>query len=192
MKKGNLFVVSSIVMILLAGLISAAGVVQPYWNSGPSGQENPLFLMPRQSGVVNLTLQNTGTENLTFNATITSGNEIATMKQTVYNVSAGETHIIVPVQISVPSDAKMNSTYEVTVLFKEISSGSGKMVQLSSGFSASFPVIVGSQEQKNGSSATSSTPGWNPVVLWIILALIVLAIIAIIIAIVNKKKSSKK
>ena len=133
-----------ITLTLFLSLITAAGVGRPYWNS------NPLKLAPGESKIVELTLQNTGPEDMTFKTTIT-GHDIATLddKNDEYFVASGEIDKPVNIKVEVPEDAEIGTIYRITSSFQQISSGEGGMIRMAGAFTVNFPVEVVGEEDSD-------------------------------------------
>ena len=168
--------------MVFVGIVSAAGVSTPYWNG------NPLKLAPGESSVVHLHLQNTGGEDLVYNVTINSVDSIATLSQTLYDVkagSSGQDSVDVPVQVSVPANAKLSGIYQITSSFRPVSVGTG-MVSLASGFTTSFPVEVVTPEE---SVLYNPNPQNN--LNWTIFLIIIIGITLVVFAIIKAKKGKK-
>lgn len=178
-KRGGL-IFAGILVVLLLGMVSAAGVATPYWDG------NPLLLSSGQSDTVHLNLQNTGNESMILNATITSSSNIATLKKTLYTVNSGQTDVDVPVEVSVPKDARLNGTYLVTISFKQVSEGTG-MVHVASAFTTSFPVEIVPEEQ----SVLYNNSGSQGLQSWIVI-LIVLGILVLLFVLTKVLKKGKK
>ena len=98
-KLLNLFLVLGS-LVLLTTMVGAAGVTAPYWDG------NPLYMKAGTSETVTLTLQNMaeGSADMTFNAAIEEGSEIASLSQQTYSVPFGIKDVEVPVTITIPEN----------------------------------------------------------------------------------------
>ena len=161
-------------------LISASGVAVPYWDG------NPLKLAPGESTIVSLILQNMiGNEDLSFEAAIIGGNEIATLtdNNNVYLVDFGNSNVPVNLKISVPESAAIGSKYDATVSFKQVASGEGGFLRLATGFTTKIPVqVVGEQESELYLPEEAGNKN-----IFIILAVAVLIIVAIVVVMRKKR-----
>lgn len=169
-------------LILLISFVNASGVSRPYWSA------NPLKLAPGESTIVTLSLQNmVGGGNIIFSASLTSGSEIATLidDNTDYLVPFGSNNVPVNIRVEIPEDTELQSSYNVGVSLREVSSGEGGMVRLASGISTSFPVqIVGFEEsvKREGEAAVSPQPT-KPIsipVIWIIIGIVLIGALVLI------------
>ena len=153
--------------VFLISLVSALGVSSPYWG------DNPLQLHKGESRVVDLNLQNmVGDEDITLQATITQGSEIASLSgDNTYSVKAGTSDTIVPLTVRLPGKYEQDSTH-VEVEFRTVSSGEGGTVAFGTGMVVGFQVV---SLEREGLSTTA----------WVI---IIIAILAIIIILLRKKK----
>ncbi len=178
MKRGLLLGV----LILLAGLVSAAGVATSYWD------ENPLKLAEGESSIVTLALQNgVGDKDIILRAEITKNSEIATLidNNLDYSVPLGSGEVPVEIRVEIPENAEIGETYEVKVSFKQTSSEEGGMVQITGAFTSKFPVeVVGYEE-----SIKRSEPSKNINFIYVLLIALTLVII---IYLVKVRKGSKK
>lgn len=169
-------------LILLISFVNASGVSRPYWN------ENPLRLASGESKIVTLSLQNmVGGGDITFSASLTSGSEIATLidDNTDYLVPFGSNNVPVNIRVEIPEDAELQSSYNVGVSLREVSSGEGGMVRLASGISTSFPVqIVGFEEsaKREGEAAVSPQPTKpiSTLAIWIIIGIVLISALVLI------------
>lgn len=167
-------------LILSLSLITAAGVARPYWD------DNPLRLAPGESKIVQLTLQNTDPEDMTFKATITS--DIATLddRSDEYFVPSGEIDKPVNIKVEIPEDAETGTIYKIISSFKQISSGEGGMIRMAGAFTIDFPVEVVGEEE----SEIYGEPQGIPMNTIFIIAFVII-IIAIIIYVIKKKDKER-
>ena len=196
-KKIGIFATGILLVTLMASLIMAFGVAIPYWDSP---EWYPLKLASGESKIISLTLQNTGDEDMTFRATITSGFEIATLidENTDYFVASGKIDKPVNIKVEIPADLEVGSPNQtISVSFQQISSGEGGgMVSLATGIVASFPVeIVGYEESvKRTEEAAPSAEEKRPIstTTLIILIISIIIILGLIVFSSMKKKKTKK
>ena len=174
-KKINILIIS--VLILSISFVSAVAIGLPYWEG------NPFVISPGQTGTVNLIIQNmVGEEDITMKAEIIQENEIASLKQDEYFIPISN-DAQVPIKITIPPNATLNTTYKVKVSFKTITPSSEGGVTMGIGIISTFDVLVkdGVKEQPKEKLETKTL---------IIIGIIVLIII--IITIVLKKQKLKK
>ncbi len=182
-KKIGIFAFTILLVILLASSIMAFAVAIPYWDRP---EWYPLKLAPGESKIVQLTLQNTGSENMTFKATITS--DIATLddKSDEYFVPSGEIDKIVNVKVEVPEDAEIGTIYKVIASFQQISLGEGGMIRMAGAFTINFPVeVVGEEESEQYGQPEGLS------IFWIISIILVLAVMVLALSIRRRRKSKK-
>jgi len=170
-----------ITLTLFLSLITAAGVGRPYWNS------NPLKLAPGELKIVELTLQNTGPEDMTFKATITGYVAILDDKNDEYFVASGEIDKPVNIKVEVPEDAEIGTIYKVIASFQQISSGEGGMIRMAGAFTVNFPVEVVGEEESEIYGEPQGIP--TSTIIMVVLAIV---IIAIIIYASKKQKGKEK
>ena len=192
-KKIGIFATGILLVTLMASLIMAFGVAIPYWDSP---EWYPLKLASGESKIISLTLQNTGDEDMTFRATITSGFEIATLidENTDYFVASGEIDKPVNIKVEIPADLEVGSPNQtISVSFQQISSGEGGgMVSLATGIVASFPVeIVGYEESVKRTEEAAPAPKKVISGFWILTIIIIMVVILIVFSGMKKKKIKK-
>jgi hypothetical protein len=184
MKNKTFLFASAVFLILSLGFfVQAAGIAAPYW------KDNSLLLSPGEKNTVILYLQNTGEESMTVEAIISSDGDIASLKETIYEIGAGEIDVPVEVEVVVPENAQRGSDYKVSLSFNQIAAGEG-MVFVASAFSTSFPVQIVSPEESvlYGINPPSNFSYW--LIILIIFGLVVLGFVWVKIS--KKKKTSKK
>ena len=118
--------------------VNAFGVSSPYWD------ENPLLMYAGETKDVVMSLQNmVGGEDMTVNADLDSGKEIAVLTDinTVYQVPIGNSNTPVKLKITIPEDAKPGQEWQVGLSFKTNAPNAGG-VGISSGVSKGFKVKV--------------------------------------------------
>ena len=171
-------------LLVLTSLISATGVSTPYWSS------NPLKLGPGESTTISLGLQNmVGTEDVTLRASITKGNEIATIvdENQGYLILLGSDNVTVNIEVKIPEDAEVNKVYDVEVSFLQVSAAGdgGGFFSVASAFVQGIPVLVVGEPTESAIYQAASETGNNSL-LWIILGLVLLLIILIVLK--NRKR----
>ena len=174
MKNKNILALNlTLIVLLLVGLTSSAGISLPYW------KDHPLEMNYGDTKIVDLNLQNmVGNDDITVDVAITQGSDIAKLEQTRYTAKAGTSDTIIPIIIKVPSNYDKNlQTVEVEV--KTVNSDQGGMVNLGTGWKNSFNVILSEKPVTAGNLMA--------VIVGLIIAIIVLAII-IFILIRRKRK----
>ena len=130
-------VVAFLVAIFLINFVSAFGVVTPYWKG------NPLSISPGGTAVVDLGLQNLGTdEDVTVKAVLKQGSEIASIEEREYLIRAGTKDTLVPVTVTIPlNESLVGMEYLVTVSFRTVDTGEGG-IALGTGIDTTFDVLV--------------------------------------------------
>lgn len=196
-KKIGIFATGILLGIFMLSSIMAFGVAIPYWDSP---EWYPLKLAQGESKIVVLTLQNTGDEDMTFRATITSGSEIATLidENTDYFVPSGEINKQVSINVEIPTDLEIGSpNTTISVSFQQINpnANGGGIISLATGIVASFPVeIVGYEESvkrtETSSSSTKEKP--TPILTWAIIVLLGVILLVVYLIFKNTKKGRKK
>lgn len=168
-KGTRVLILLVITLTLSLSLITAAGVARPYWN------DNPLKLAPEESKIVQLTLQNTDPENMTFKAIITS--DIATLddESDEYFVPSGEIDKQVNIKVEVPEDAEIGTIYKVIASFQQIASGEGGMIRMAGAFTVNFPVEVVGEEESEIYGEPQGIP--TSTIIMVVLAIVIIAII---------------
>ena len=178
----------NILMILLViiPLATSFGVTTHYWD------EKPLIMHPGQTKDVDVVLQNmVGDEDLTLQAEITGGSEIATLIDPVneYMVPLGRKDIKVNIRVAIPENAALEDKYEIQVSFKQIAKEEGKMVQMTSSVGATIPILVKSIEDV---PMEEEIPKEEEKISFTIIVILFLIILAIIIGYIFFKKRKKK
>ena len=172
------------IFTFLMAMVTAAGVVTPYF------EENPLRMYPGESTTVELFLQNmVGSDDIILIAEISSEGNIASLVQDdpEYLVPSGTEDIPVPIKIEIPEDIEERGKREVSVSFKRMGDSSGGMVNVISSMTTKiFVEIVGVEES---TFFQESDPWNNKNYLYIISGLIILGII--IAWIIHKRKKGK-
>ena len=184
-KKTGILSIAVLLVILMSSQIMAFGIAIPYWDSP---EWYPLKLAPGESKIVELTLQNTGEEDMMVQASIES--DIATLddEKTEYSVPSGEINEIVSIKVEVPKDVEVGTRYKVYSSFHQISTGEGGMIAMTGAFTINFPVEVVGEEESELFDPLSKQ---KPILPWIVLGALLIGMIAIAI-VKNKKKEKKK
>lgn len=183
-KKLKLGINFLIILLLLSPIAVAFGVTAMYWDT------KPLRMYPGQSTDTALILQNMegDEEAITLKAELVQGAEIATLTDTnlEYIVPFGRKDIYVPIEVKIPEDAPIGTTYTIEVSFVEIASQEGRMMQMTKGIGKRIPVIVESR------TPVAEEP--EVVKARIPSSIIVLAVIAVIIIayLILKRKKKKR
>jgi len=152
---------------------------------GVASLNPPFTLAPGESKTNYLWLQNmVGEDDITIKAEIVKGQDIASLiGSDTFLVKAHTKDTQVPIQITVDKDTPLNTSYGVSMLFSEVTSGSGEGVSLGTGIGKSFTVLVISEEKQTPLNATSS-------LIWII-AVAIIIIIAVIVVLVRRAKQQE-
>jgi len=139
-------VICAVVLLLFVGLVGAAFGV----NSACDGDDcywdgRPLILESGESRKLYFGLQNAEEEDITLRVELTSGSEIAVLRDEnlEYVVSPGSRDVKINVDVQIPEDAEVGEEYNVGILVRQVPSGEGGMVQISGSIGNSFSVIVG-------------------------------------------------
>jgi hypothetical protein len=180
MMKKNILL-SMIMFVLLMGSASAFGVSSPYWEP-----DEPFTISPGESRDAILTLQNmAGTNDITVRATITDGEEVASLAIDEYTVEGGSKDTEVAVRITIPEDVLFAAEYKVTVSFQTVTDGASGGIALGTGMDIAFPVRV--------IAPTPSPEVEGPFdknTVWLVIGLIV--IVLIVWYVLRKEKHKKK
>ena len=174
-NKINILIIS--IIILSISFVSAVGIGNPYFKG------NPFLISPGQTGTASLIMQNAvGGEDIRLKVKVIQGNEIASIKENEYLIPAGSLDTTLPITIKIPSNATLNTTHEVKVSFKTITSSEEGGVAMGIGIITNFNVLIkgGVEEQPKEKLETRTL---------IIIGIIILIIIMII---VLKKEKLKK
>ena len=133
-------------IIIASSLVSAFGVSTPYWD------DNPLTAYRGSIKIVEINLQNmVGTDDVTVQAEITKGSEIASLDNTRFVVKAGTSDTIAPLKITIPEEYVAGDKKPVEIEFKTVASESSGMVSMGTGMVVGFDVLVTDEPQKETS-----------------------------------------
>lgn len=137
-KKTNLTIgICLVITILFSNLVLGFGVSSSCWKG------NPLIAYPGKTATLSLALQNmVGTDDVEVMAEIIQGEGIASLDKEDYIVKSGTKDTVVPVKIKIPSNVSINTTYNVIVSIKTVTSGAGGGVVLGTGMDSSCEVLV--------------------------------------------------
>ncbi len=176
-KVVKLLVIEFLLIMILLNLTMAFGATPPYW------KDHPLIMSPGEEKIIPIILQNmVGDKDATLRVKIIQGKEIAEiLDPKEYLVPLGRNDIEVNLRVFIPKDAKNNKQYAISLSFTEIPKDEGKMLQLSSAVTTSFPVIIREQEVKKQ---------FSTLLISIILVIITTILILIVtLSLIRKKKS---
>ncbi len=124
-------------VVMSISFVFAFGVSSPYW------QGNPLQLHPGETSIVKITYQNLkATQDLNVRAEVTKGSEIATIETADYLVRAETKDTTVPITISVPQNAPIGASYQVTLTSRTVTPGADGGVSFGLGMDTTFNVEV--------------------------------------------------
>lgn len=152
--------------------VIAFGITSPY------SAEYPLKMSPSESKIIPIYLQNmVGEKDILLQGEIISGQDIAKLNEKEIIIPFGRKDLTANIEIKIPKTAKHNDKYQITLLFKEISSNQG-MIAINNGIAASFPIIIEDSEIK--SSPASSAKIIVSIILILIIAIIVITITLIL------------
>ncbi|MEK6926257.1 MAG: hypothetical protein AABW50_03180 [Nanoarchaeota archaeon] len=173
MKNRMILAITGIFLFLiLASFASPAGISPPYWEG------YPLYMNYGETKTVNFNLQNmVGNEDISVEAVINQGSDIASLEKTTYTARAGTSDTMIPLTITIPNDFD-KQIQSVVLEFKTVTPSGEGMVTLGTGWTTSFDVIISEKEVQKSS------------LVWIIilLAAVVLVLALIIYKIVKRRR----
>lgn len=178
-----------VVLLMITPLASAFGVTTHYWG------DNPLIMYPGQTKDIDVELQNmVGDEELTLQAEITEGSEIAALidPDNAYVVPFGRKDIKVNIRVAVPENVALGEEYNIQVSFKQVAEEEGKMVQMAASVGTTIPVVIKSVEDVPVEQGETPKTGEKTSSAAVIMLAIVIIAIIIGYAIFKKKKKSKR
>ncbi len=155
--------------LVLASVVSA-GVIQPYWDT------HPLEMGFGETKTIEFTLTNVGNQDITYEVVVNKGQEIISVDQTTYTVPALTENTKVPVKITIPEDYN-KQVQRIKLMFKVVGEDQGGMVTLTTGYLASFNVVLSEKPIESSSFG---------LILALVIALIV--ILVLILVLVKRKK----
>ncbi|MFA5952962.1 MAG: hypothetical protein WC812_00015 [Candidatus Pacearchaeota archaeon] len=167
------------IFVFLISAVSAFAVSSKYW------EENPLTISPGETIETYLVLQNlAGESDLTVEATITEGNEFASLigDSNIFIVPLGQ-KIEVPFSVSIPEDAVIGDSKNIIFSFRTLSNPESGEFGFGSGVEREIPLLI-ITEQKS-----TSPFSW-----WVYLVIVLAGILLIfgIIELFKKEKKKKK
>lgn len=149
-------------LLVIVSYVSAAGIASPYF------KDNPLRMNYGETKIIDFNLQNVvGDEDITVEAMITKGSDIATLDQTIFTARAGTSDTMIPVTITIPQDYTKNSE-AVELEVKAVTTDQGGMVTLGTGWVTSFDVLLTQREEPKSTSG---------MLIWMILGVVVLVVV---------------
>ena len=161
--------------MMLISLTSAFGITSFYW------EEKQLEMYAGETKNVELLLQNmVGGEDITLEAIIVKGKDIAKIENNEYLVPFGEKELPVNIEITAPKNAKIGDNYEIRISFTEQVSQGADMLQMTGSIEKSFFITVSRERE------IPMTFGW------IIGGIAFLVILGLVILLIKEKKSKKK
>jgi hypothetical protein len=166
-KNKILFVELFFIGLIMLGVVSAAGIVSPYW------QDYPLQMNYGEAKIINFTLQNmVGNKDITVDVKISKGSDITTLDKTTYTAKAGTSGTLIPITIKIPQNYdKQIQTVELEI--KTVNGNAGGMVSLGVGWTPSFNVVVSEKPVQKST--------WVGIIVGLILIIIILAAIIFIV-----------
>jgi len=168
-KMKNKFFILGLFSLLLVGFVSA-GVIQPHWDTHPVNMDFG------ETKIVNFKLTNSEAQEVTYEVEIIKGGDIASLEQIRYTVPAQTENTIAPLTITIPGDYD-RQVQRIELLFKIVGGEEPGMVGLTTGYLASFDVILTEKPVEKSS------------LVGIIIALIaIIVILAVIILILAKRR----
>ena len=183
MKGLNNITLAALFVLVLSGIVSASGVASVY------NSDNPLYLQPGESKVVQYSLQNacpsgncSETSDLTYRAQVVNGTSIAVLTDSNldYEVPAGTTgsnSVLVNMKVTAPASAKPGDKFDVRVSFTSVSPGEKGQFAFGSAFEQHFNVIIPAPAPVASSSSSSGmTITYLVIAIIVILAIILYAI----------------
>jgi hypothetical protein len=169
--------------IFLIGFINAAGIASLYHET------NPLSMNYGETKIVDLNLQNmVGEEDITVKVIIKQGGDIVTLEKDAYTAAAGTSDTIIPLTIKIPSNyGKQSQTIEIET--KTVTSGQGGMVNLGTGWTTTFNVLLSEKQTDNTNSGGTSDSGSSTGKM-IALTIAIIALILIIFFVMKRKRKT--
>lgn len=172
-KKIFTFLAISLFVILsLANFAVAFGI---------ASSSDSFTISPGETKTTSLRLQNmVGEEDINAIANITKGYEIADIiGSNKYLVKFGTKDTEIPIRIQVPADAKIGSTYSITISIRTVASGDSQGVAFGTGVDQTFTALVVAETEE----PLNLTP--------IILSILGILIIGVVVFLIRKKKKKK-
>jgi hypothetical protein len=177
-------IISAFVLAILAvSTVSALAVGSPYWKNIPSTDDNPLYLTPGASAIVQFTLQNmVGQDDVTLRAQITKGIDMAVIADSSNNylVPFGDNNVPVNIKVTAPITAKPGDKYNVSVSFTSVTKAKAGQFMLGSAIEKSFDVVI------PATTAQAAQPA-NTLWIWLVTAIVVIAALILLVRRRRKK-----
>ncbi|MBI2452073.1 hypothetical protein HYV50_03265 [Candidatus Pacearchaeota archaeon] len=171
--------------ILFLNSIDAFGVSSQYWYKP---DYTPAAFYPGETRTINLGLQNmVGEDDVTIRVKLIEGSEIASVNEKDYLVKAKTKDIPIPIEVSIPENTPINTTYKIVVSFIEVAPGGTGGVSLSTGIDTPIPVLVVEKPVE-----VLLAPEEKPINKWIIIGIVIIMIIITVVLIIRKKRKIRK
>lgn len=173
-----------IAILMIIPLVNAFGVSTPFWG------EHQLVMAPGETKDAYVELQNmVGDEDITLKAEITKGSEIATLidPSTEYLIPSGTRDVKVNIQVTMPKNVPLESTYNIEVSFKQVTEAQGGMMQMAGGVGTTIPVIVKLPTPPTGQAIKENE--WNNKASIAVLTLLIALLFIIGYATIKKRKN---
>lgn len=168
----------AIMSVLLIANVIASGVTTPAWEGVLSPGESKTIYFGLQNGI--------GDSNITIRASISKGAEVASFidKNTDYFVPLGKDEIKVPVKISIPKEAQVGASYQITLSFQTIGAAGGVPLAIGQAFDSSTAVTIVEK--------TASTQAGKGISNSLIILIVAILLLIIIIYIIKRQNSQSK
>ena len=173
-----------LVTILLTNFVSAFGVSSSFWKG------NPLRIAPGETIDIDLRLQNmVGTGDTIVRASLGEGAGIATIEEKDYLVKSGTKDTKVPIRITIPEDAIIGQTHQVTIDFSTVTKASAGTLTIGTAIGTTFDVEIVAESPMTLPTKPESTTTFP---MWLLTLTIVAIMLIIIMIIVKAKRKTKK
>lgn len=186
-KIERIIILFLFVLLLLSFNVNAFGVSSPYWD------ENPLLMRAGETRDVVMSLQNmVGGEDVTVNAELDSGKEIAVLTDTdtIYKVPIGNSNTPIKLKITIPEDAKPGQEWQVGLSFKTNAPNTGG-VGISSGISKGFKVKVIENPKTGGATTNPISLSLSGQTLGFLILVVILIILMLALKYFHKKRTGQ-
>jgi len=178
MKKTSKFLIWITFLIVITQTITAFGVSAPFW------PEHDLEMVPGDSRIVELNLQNmVGDEDVEVRAELVLGNEIAKLKKNSFTVKSKTYDTMAELEITIPPETPLGERISVKVEFRTIPAGGEGMVSMGTGMNVGFDVVTANvpMSPKDGSKFP-----------WTITIIVTLILVTIVISLIILKRKQKQ
>ena len=168
--------ITAAIFLASLALVSASGVSVPYWDT--PGNENPLYLNPRETKDISLELQNmVGEDQIIFQVSMVSEGNVAQFidEQREYTLAPRERKKVL-IRITAPETAKTGNEYKVTFTAREQKAATAGQFTLGSAFESSFDVIIQKKQSISGNTFLNLSQRTT----WYILGILIIIVIIII------------